>query len=201
VTVASSEFLQGLREITSASGALLMVDEVQTGIWRTGKFLGVDHSGVKADAVALAKGMGGGVPIGAMLCREALAKSLPPGSHGSTFGGGPLASAAALAVLDTIEKENLDKKCVELGDYLSQSLRTLAEKHSVVTGTRGIGLLQALVLSDQIDMKQLVAKLRDAGILLTLAGGIALRFSPPLIVTKDQIDEGMAIVDRVLGDF
>jgi acetylornithine/succinyldiaminopimelate/putrescine aminotransferase len=90
VNVASSEFLQGLREITSASGALLMVDEVQTGIWRTGKFLGVDHSGVKADAVALAKGMGGGVPIGAMLCREALAKSLPPGSHGSTFGGGPL---------------------------------------------------------------------------------------------------------------
>jgi acetylornithine/N-succinyldiaminopimelate aminotransferase len=200
VLPAPNGFLRSLRELCDKSGALLIADEVQTGIGRTGKFLAFEHAGVTADVVALAKGLGGGVPIGAMLCRAALADALPPGSHGSTFGGNALASAAALAVLETLEGERLIEGAVTKGDHLARLLASLAERHQAkIEGSRGLGLLQALVLRESVDARVVIGNLRDAGLLLTIAGGRGLRFSPPLTVSIAELDEGAAIVDRILG--
>ncbi|MCA9631477.1 MAG: acetylornithine transaminase, partial [Myxococcales bacterium] len=147
VTPAPDGFLQGLRALTTQTGTLLLGDEVQTGVGRCGTFLGFQSFGVEPDAIALAKGLGGGVPIGAMLCKPFLIDALPPGSHGSTFGGSPLASAAANAVLDVMEETQLLEQVHAQGAYLGKQLAKLAEKHSkVAAGARGRGLLQALVL-------------------------------------------------------
>jgi acetylornithine/N-succinyldiaminopimelate aminotransferase len=193
-------FLSALREIVDEAGALLLADEVQTGIGRTGRFLGFEHDGIKADVVALAKGLGGGVPIGAMLCQQSLAEALPPGSHGSTFGGNPLASAAALAVLQVLEQEQLLEKVRERGAWLERRLGELALRHArLVATTRGRGLLQALVLKEDVDARALLGRLQDAGVLLTIAGGQALRISPPLTITDDELSAALDVLDRVLG--
>lgn len=193
-------FLKALRAIVDESGAVLVADEVQTGIGRTGKFLAFEHAGIEPDVVALAKGLGGGVPIGAMLCKKHLAEALPPGSHGSTFGGNALASAAALAVLDTLDAEGLVQGAAEKGLHLTRLLESLAARHERhVEGARGLGLLQALVLRESVDARIVVTNLRDAGLLVTVAGGRALRISPALTVAVPELDEGAAIIDRVLG--
>jgi acetylornithine/N-succinyldiaminopimelate aminotransferase len=193
-------FLAKLRSLTQASGALLLADEIQTGVGRTGRFLGFEHADVKPDAIALAKGLGGGVPIGAMLCRKALENALPPGSHGSTFGGNPLASAVARAVLARIDTDKLVDRARENGAYLAEQLQGLVKHHpDHLESCRGLGLLQALVLAPGVDARQLLDSLRAAGVLLTVAGGSALRFSPALNIEKSEIDEGVAIVDRVLS--
>jgi acetylornithine/N-succinyldiaminopimelate aminotransferase len=200
VLPAPSGFLRALRDVCDEAGALLVADEVQTGIGRTGTFLAFERSGAVPDVVALAKGLGGGVPIGAMLCRSELGDALPPGSHGSTFGGNPLASSAALAVLDTLIGERLIEGAATKGEHLGRSLRELAGRHAkTVETSRGVGLLQALVLRDGVDARAVVGNLREAGLLLTVAGSRALRFSPPLTVGLAELDEGVAIVDRVLS--
>jgi acetylornithine/N-succinyldiaminopimelate aminotransferase len=193
-------FLRALREIVDEAGALLLADEIQTGVGRTGTFLGFQQDGVEADALSLAKGLAGGVPIGAMLCKAALSEALPPGSHGSTFGGNPLASAAALAVLDVIEKERLLEKVQERGRQLAEQLSLLQKKYPALVATsRGRGLLQALVLKDGVDARAVLGKLQDAGVLLTVAGGQALRFTPPLTITSAELGSALEVVDRVLG--
>jgi acetylornithine/N-succinyldiaminopimelate aminotransferase len=127
-------------------------------------------------------------------------EALPPGSHGSTFGGNPLASAAALAVLETLETDKLIESVPAKAEQLSAALEQLARRHpSLAVGSRGRGLLQALLLKDGIDARELLGKLRENGLLLTQAGGQGLRFSPPLIVSSAELEEGVAIVDRVLG--
>ncbi len=193
-------FLAGLRALANESGALLLLDEVQTGVGRTGRFLACEHAGVRPDVVALAKALGGGVPIGAMLCEERLAGVLPPGSHGSTFGGGPLASAAALAVLQVVDEERLVARAAEQGAALAEGLAALAARHPrLAVGARGLGLLQALVLRDGVEARSLVERLRAAGVLVTVAGEEALRFSPALTIRPEELAEGLAIVDAVLG--
>jgi len=193
-------FLAELRDIVDEAGALLLADEIQTGIGRTGKFLGFEQYGVKADALSLAKGLAGGVPIGAMLCKKELAGALPPGSHGSTFGGSPLACAAALAVLETIEKENLLKAVQERGAQLAERLLVLTKKYpKLVETSRGTGLLQALVLKDDVDARAVMSQLQDAGVLVTIAGGQGLRFTPPLTITSAELDGALDVLDRVLG--
>jgi acetylornithine/N-succinyldiaminopimelate aminotransferase len=200
VIPAPAGFLERLRSLTHASGALLLADEIQTGIGRTGRFLGFDHTDVKPDAIALAKGLGGGVPIGAMLCQKHLEGALPPGSHGSTFGGNPLASAVARAVLARVEADQLVEQARSHGAYLGERLAELVQRHpKSVETSRGLGLLQALVLRPGVDARNLLDALRAAGVLLTIAGGTALRFSPALNIEKSEIDEGIAIVDRVLS--
>lgn len=200
VLPAPAGFLGELRRLCDQHGALLVADEIQTGIGRTGAFLGVDHDGVKPDVVALAKGLGGGIPIGAMLCRESLSGALPPGSHGSTFGGNPLASAAALAVLDTIDSEKLMERTQARGERLSAGLAKVRERHpKLVSTVRGRGLLQAAVLNADVDARAVLGKLQDAGLLVTIAGAQALRFSPPLVVTEAQIDEAVDLLDRALA--
>ncbi len=200
VVPAPAGYLAQLRALTEQHGVLLLLDEIQTGVGRTGRFLACEHDGVRADAVALAKGLAGGVPIGAMLCRESLAGALPPGSHGTTFGGNPLASAAALAVLDTLKVERLVERAGAAGERLSATLKQLAEKHAkVAVGARGRGLMQALVLRDDVDVRALVGTLRERGLLVTAAGGVALRLTPPLVISDEQLDEGCSIIDDVLG--
>ena len=192
-------FLRELRALTSSAGSLLLADEVQTGIGRTGKFLAFEHDAVQADVVALAKALGGGVPIGAMVCKKFLEEALPPGSHGSTFGGNPLASAAALAVLDVLENDGLLAQVNQRGEELRQLLSKTASKFpKLVECTRGRGLLQALVLREGVDARKVMTSLQESGVLLTIAGGQALRFSPPLIITHAELSEGVALLERAL---
>src|SRR6185503_8258559 len=201
VLPAPAGFLRELRALADENGAFLVLDEIQTGVGRLGTFLACQSDGIVPDVVALAKGLGGGVPIGAMLCRATLAEALPPGSHGSTFGGNPLASAAALAVLETLEADGLMNRAHELGAKLGQGLEALARRHPrVVELARGRGLLQVLVLREGIDARAVLTLLQARGLLLTLAGGRALRFSPPLVVEPGQIEEALGITDAVLAE-
>ncbi|HEX2882591.1 MAG TPA: acetylornithine/succinylornithine family transaminase [Polyangiaceae bacterium] len=199
VLPAPAGFLQGLRALADQRGLLLLADEIQSGLGRTGRFLAFEHAGVKPDAAALAKGLAGAIPIGAMLCGEHLAAALPPGSHGSTFGGNPLASRAALVVLEVLEQQNLVQEATRKGAVLDAALQTLCEKHPKhLRSTRGVGLLRALVLHDHVDARALQGRIRDLGVLVTVAGSSTLRFTPPLIITDDQIAQGLAVIDRAL---
>jgi acetylornithine/N-succinyldiaminopimelate aminotransferase len=193
-------FLAKLRAIADAHGALLLADEVQTGVGRLGRFLGSEGSGAKPDAVALAKGLGGGFPVGAMLTTEALAGALPPGTHGSTFGGNPLASAAALAVLRVLDDEKLidgaRAKGEALGARLAELVRDLPD---TCEGFRGEGLLWGLVLKPGFVARDVLQQVQEAGVLLTAAGERVLRFSPPLVVSVAQLEEGVRAVRAALG--
>jgi acetylornithine/N-succinyldiaminopimelate aminotransferase len=199
VVVAPREFLVGLRKLADQHGAFLIADEIQTGVGRTGSFLAFEQFGVQPDVVALAKGLGGGFPIGAMLCKSKLAEALPPGSHGTTFGGNPLASRVALTVLEVLEREGIVKHVAECGRLLNEMLQGLAQKYpKAITAVRGLGLLQAVELAPHLDARNWVANLRDRGVLVTVAGGKALRLSPPLIITDAELREGVGVLASAL---
>ncbi len=201
VVPAPAGFLAGLRALADEHGALLLADEIQTGVGRTGKFLGHEHDGVRVDALSLAKGLGGGFPVGAMVCRESLAGALPPGTHGSTYGGNPLASAAALSVLSILDAEGLVARAAEQGEALSRGLAAIAARlPEKVERERGRGLLRALVLRGAPDLRSLSGRLRERGLLVTVAGERALRFTPPLIVSAAQITEALSVVEAVLAE-
>jgi len=194
-------FLEGLREQCDRHGALLLLDEVQTGIGRTGSWFGhqTTSPGVKPDLMSVAKGLGGGCPIGAMLTTEALAGALPPGTHGTTFGGNPFASAAARTVIATIEEEGLVAGARTKGERLSALLREVVrDLPNVCEGERGAGLMRGLVLRQGLLARDLLPKLADAGLLLTAAGERVLRFTPPLVITEAELAEGVGIVRSVL---
>lgn len=194
-------YLNELRRLADTHGALLLVDEVQTGVGRTGKWLGAEHDGVRGDAITLAKGLGGGFPIGAMLVREDLAGALPPGTHGSTFGGNALASVAARTVIRVLDEERLVEGAAIKGERLGAGLAGLAARYpSVCKPERGRGLLRALPLADGIDARQVLGALQRRGLLLTIAGASALRFTPPLVVSDAEIGEAVAMVGEVLAD-
>jgi acetylornithine/N-succinyldiaminopimelate aminotransferase len=194
-------FLAELRRIADEHGALLLIDEIQTGMGRTGRMLGSEHDGVTGDAITLAKGLGGGFPIGALLVREKLAGALPPGTHGSTFGGNALASAAARTVLAVLEDEGLIEGAAQKGARLGVALAALAARYpKLCKGERGRGLLRALILQKGVDARVVLTKIRDRGVLLTIAGSDAIRFSPPLVVTDAQLDEGLREVEKVLAE-
>jgi acetylornithine/N-succinyldiaminopimelate aminotransferase len=202
VVSASDAYLKGLRELCDSRGALLFYDEVQTCYGRTGKFLGCEHSGVIPDACSLAKGIASGFPLGVMAVGEHLANALPPGSHATTFGGNPLACAAALAVLEIFDEEKLVDNAAKVGAHLGAQLERVAaasrEKGGAVNEARGKGLLRGLRVADNYDPAALLGAIREAGVLLSIAGGNVLRFTPPLTVTAAEIDEAVAIVERVL---
>src|ERR1700690_1507570 len=201
VVPAPPGFLAKLGAIAQAHGALLLIDEVQTGIGRLGRLLGSEGSGAKADAVALAKGLGGGVPIGAMLATGEGAGALPPGSHGSAFGGNALSCAAALAVLRVLDEESLVDgvrvKGEALGAMLREGARDLAD---VCEGARGEGLLWGLVLKPGFVARELLPRIQEAGVLLTASGERVIRFSPPLVVSVAELEEGARAVRGVLTD-
>jgi predicted acetylornithine/succinylornithine family transaminase len=190
-------FLQELRRLTTEAGAVLIFDEIQTGTGRTGTFYAFEAEGVVPDVVTLAKGLAGGIPIGAMLANEEVARGFEPGTHASTFGGNPFATAAALYVQRAIDELGLLEHCREMGGYLGSALLRLAERRRPKTrGARGRGLLQGVVIDG--DAADVVARARGKGLLASLAGGNVVRLVPPLIVTKAEIDEAIEILDATL---
>lgn len=200
VVPAPAGFLAKLRAIASAHGALLLIDEVQTGMGRLGRLLGSEGSGAKPDAIALAKGLGGGVPIGAMLTTEELAGALPPGTHGATFGGNALSSAAALAVLRVIDEEKLIDGARAKGEALGAMLHQVARDlpHSCESA-RGEGLLWGLVLKAGFVARELLPRVQEAGVLLIPSGERVLRFAPPLVVSIAELEEGVRAVRGVFA--
>jgi acetylornithine/N-succinyldiaminopimelate aminotransferase len=193
-------FLQGLRALCDARGALLLVDEIQTGMGRLGRFLAIEREAIVPDVVTLAKGLAGGFPIGAMLTTSKVAGALPPGSHGTTFGGNALASAAALAVLQIFDEEKLLEAARARGEELGYLLRQLVEEFpSVCQEARGEGLLWGLVLREGLVARDVLRKVQEQGVLVTAAGEHVVRFSPPLVVTAAELAEGARAMRRVLA--
>ncbi|HEY8415608.1 MAG TPA: aspartate aminotransferase family protein, partial [Thermaerobacter sp.] len=197
VVPAAPGFLRRLREICDRHDLLLIVDEVQTGAGRTGTFLAVQADGVRPDIVTMAKGLANGVPIGAMLASERLAEAFGPGSHASTFGGNPLAAAAALATLDVIEGEDLCARAARLGEYLRGRLEELARRYEACVEVRGRGLMLGLVLDRPA--APVVQACFEEGLLVTVAGGRVIRFLPPLTVEEELLDEAVRRLDRALA--
>ncbi|MBX9918831.1 MAG: acetylornithine transaminase [Mycolicibacterium frederiksbergense] len=195
VVVPPPGYLARAREITAAHGALLVLDEVQTGVGRTGAFYAHQHDGITPDIVTLAKGLGGGLPIGACLAVGATADLLTPGLHGSTFGGNPVCTAAALAVLDTLAAEDLVAKAGALGKTISHGVEEL--HHPLVGHVRGRGLLLGIVLTAE-KAKAVEAAAREAGFLVNAAAADVIRLAPPLIITETQIDEFLTALPAVL---
>jgi len=196
----SDNFLRGLRQLCDERGILLMLDEVQSGMGRTGSFFSYESSGIRPDAIALAKGLGGGFPIGAIWVNEAHADLFKPGSHGTTFGGSPLACAAAHAVLDVIEEEKLIEKASVQGMSFKTELASLAAKHpDLIKEVRGRGYL--LAMSMNVPCGDIVSALRKGGLIAVPAGGDSVRMLPPLNVTQEEISEALGIIDKTLTEF
>jgi predicted acetylornithine/succinylornithine family transaminase len=200
VMPANAGYLRSARDICDRAGALLMLDEVQTGYGRTGRFLAQEWSGVVADACALAKGIASGFPLGALAVSEKLSTGLPPGSHGTTYGGNPLACAAALAVLRIFDNERVVENAERQGDHLGKRLDAFVadSKLPAAAGARGLGLLRGLLIADNFDPGALVAAIRARGVLVSIAGGNVIRFSPPLVVSQAEIDEALTVVEAAL---
>ncbi len=196
-------FLPALRKLCTRHGALLIFDEVQTGIGRTGEWFAYEIEAVTPDIMTLAKGLGGGVPIGAMLCSDEVAFGFGPATHASTFGGNPLATRAALEVMRTIADDGLLDHAFEVGEYLGQGLQALVDKHpGKCVETRGVGLLRGLELvADERNLgATIVPECRDQGLLTNAIAGKVLRFVPPLIVEKGHVDAALEILDRVIAE-
>jgi acetylornithine/N-succinyldiaminopimelate aminotransferase len=198
IRVPSPGYLKRVRELCDARGALLIFDEVQTGMGRTGALLACELEGVAPDLCSLAKGLGGGVAIGALLATEEAAKSFGPGTHASTFGGNPLAAAAALASVRTLLDDGILPHCRRMGDYLMSGLRGAAGNHPAVAAVRGRGLLVGVALSEGYPAAHLVRELLERGFLTGTAGEGVLRLAPPLIVEREEIDALLAAVREVL---
>ncbi len=199
VLVPPEGYLRGLREVCDRKGVLLMFDEVQTGVGRTGKLWAHEHEAVRPDVFTIAKGLAGGVPIGAMLCTEEVSKGFSPGAHASTFGGNPLACRAALAVLDVIEKEGLIAHVERVGAHLRSEVDALSTRVPGLTGARGRGLLAGVGVDPSvIDRAAIIDRCRRLGLLITQAGPDALRFTPPYIVSRSHVDDAVATLERAL---
>jgi acetylornithine/N-succinyldiaminopimelate aminotransferase len=195
---APAEYLQALRKVADEYGLLLYFDEVQCGMGRTGKLFAHEWAGVEPDIVATAKGIGGGFPMGACLAKEKVAKTLTPGSHGSTFGGGPLATAVGNAVLDILLADGFLANVERMGRVLRQRVEALVTRHpKVLVDVRGAGLM--LGLKCAVPNTGMVAKLREAGLLTVGAGDNVVRLLPPLIIDESHVAEAVAILDKVCG--
>ncbi|MEE4242741.1 MAG: acetylornithine transaminase [Desulfopila sp.] len=197
------EYLAGLRKLCDENGLLLIFDEVQTGLGRSGTLFAYEQSGVVPDIMTLAKALGNGFPIGAMLTREDLAAAMVPGTHASTFGGNPVAAAAGVAVMNILLEEGFLEGVRQRGEYLRRKLTELVPRFStVLSGSRGAGMLQALVLTEAgiAGGTDIVNAMFDRGFLINFAGNTALRFAPPLIVTEDQIDQMVTALAEVLTE-
>ena len=196
------DYLKKVRELCDKHGALLILDEIQSGMGRSGKFFAYEKYGIKPDIVTLAKGLAGGVPIGAFICTEEVARAFNPGDHGTTFGGNPLACAAANVVLDTVPDEKFLAHVEEVGKYFKDKLIALQKKYPAqISEIRGEGL----ILGAQLDKSkrsgvEIVNECMKRGAIINCTVGTVLRFIPPLIITPAQVDEVINILDDVLGE-
>ena len=198
VQVAADGYLAGLRKLCDERGVLLIFDEVQTGLGRTGTLFAYQQAGVAPDILTLAKALAGGIPMGAMLAREEVMAAFSPGSHAATFGGNPFASAVALETLNTILEEDLPGRAARLGARILDRLRALQARLPVIRTLRGRGLLIGIEVA--ADAKAIVATCMERGLLILTAGDDVLRLVPPLILSEAEADEGLAILQGVLGE-
>jgi len=196
VNVPGDDYLKEVRSWCDEKGILLILDEVQTGMGRTGTLFAYQHHGIEPDIMTLAKGLAGGVPIGALLAKDRVCV-FAPGDHGSTFGGNPLACAAGYATLKYILEHNIIENCRRVGNYLMASLEVLKAKFDFVVEVRGRGLLVALEFSAEI-AEEVVKACLEEGLLLNPVKPSALRFMPPLIIGEEEVDEAVGILERVL---
>jgi acetylornithine/N-succinyldiaminopimelate aminotransferase len=196
VVMPRADYLGRLRDLCDRNKLLLIIDEVQTGMGRTGKLFAYQHAGIKPDIVTLAKALGGGLPIGAMIARSEIATVLTPGTHGSTFGGNPVASAAALGVLDALEHDGVIANAAEVGGYLMKRLREIAKDCPDVREVRGLGMIIGVVLKHEA-RGTIEACLKEHLIVNGTADNV-LRLLPPLNLTREEADAGLAIIERAL---
>jgi len=195
----TQEFFAEARALASSTGALLIVDEIQSGMGRTGKWCAYQHYGIQPDITTLAKPLAGGVPIGAVLCTEEVARAIHAGMHGTTFGGGPLACAVAIAVIDTIERDGLLTHATEVGEYFLAQLRSLAARHEAIIDVRGKGLMVAAEL-DSADLAKLtVAEMLKKHILINCTSDTVLRFLPPYVLERADVDTAIQALDEIFA--
>jgi len=191
----TAEYLHGVRDLCDDRGLLLILDEVQTGLGRTGAWFAFEHFGVRPDVVTIAKALGNGMPIGACWARDEVAEAFVPGDHGSTFGGQPLAAAAARATLQVMEREDVPARARRAGERFTRLLREL----DPVVDVRGLGLLLAAELEPGRDSRQVMLDALDAGLVVNAVTPTAIRFAPSLLVTDGELDEAVAILGKVLS--
>jgi predicted acetylornithine/succinylornithine family transaminase len=194
VNPATAEYFAGVRQLCDERGVLFMVDEIQTGLGRTGEWFGFEHFGVRPDVVTMAKALGNGVPIGACWARDDVAEAFVPGDHATTFGGQPLATSAARKVLEVMEREDVPRRARDAGKRLADGLAGLPH----VVGVRGLGLLLAAELEDR-DGREVATAALEAGLVINGVSPTALRFAPSLLITDDEIDEALSILEGLLA--
>lgn len=194
---ASPEYMRGLRAWCDEMNLVLICDEVQAGMGRTGKFFSWEHSGIRPDIVTMAKGLAGGMPIGAMLAAPR-ADIFEPGDHGTTFGGNPIACAAGVATMRVIHDQDLLTHATLAGEYLDGKLRALAARYPIMTDVRGLGLMRAFDLAEP-RAQEVMDRALERGVLITNAGPSTIRFVPPLIITNSEIDEAVEVLDQSLA--
>ncbi len=193
-------YLQGVEELCRLNGILLIVDEVQTGMGRTGKLFSYEHYGITPDIITCAKALGNGIPIGAVLARGDAAEAFEPGDHGTTFGGGPLACAAGLAVMDALQNDGLMDRCAAMGQVFKEQLQAMQAKHNCIVDVRGRGLMLGIELSDTLPCKEIWAKLLDAGFVVGTANHNTIRFLPSFLVSEGEIEALVAALDKLLPE-
>jgi acetylornithine/N-succinyldiaminopimelate aminotransferase len=198
INVAKKEYLEAIRQLCDQHGAMMILDEVQTGMGRTGKWFGYQHSDVEPDIMTMAKALGGGVAIGAMMAKPEVAASLVPGTHASTFGGNSLACAAGIAVVEAIEEDYLLDNAAKMGEYTKRKLEQLKSKHAIIEEVRGIGLMIGIGLGGP--GADIVSKCLDKGLRINCTHDTILRFMPSMTVTEAQIDEAISILDGVMTE-
>ncbi|HKL48640.1 MAG TPA: aspartate aminotransferase family protein, partial [Desulfuromonadales bacterium] len=198
VNVPPAGYLQAVREVCDENGLLLVFDEVQVGCGRTGELFAYQRDGVEPDIMTLAKALGGGPPIGAMIAREKICESFGPGTHGSTFGGNPLMASAAVAAMKVLINDGILENCREMGRYLQVRLEELRDRYSFVSQVRGRGLILGMELT--IEGGDIVKKALSRGLVINCTVGKVLRFLPPLTVNREEIDEAISILDGILSE-
>jgi acetylornithine aminotransferase/acetylornithine/N-succinyldiaminopimelate aminotransferase len=196
----TNEFLKTARKLTKQSGALLLADEIQSGLGRTGRYFAFQQYGITPDVVTVAKPLAAGIPLGAILTTEAVASAVHPGMHGTTFGGGPLACAVALEFLATMKREKLLDRVQQVGYYFMQQLSKLQRQYSCITGLRGIGLMLAAELDSADLAKAVVSAMLDRGIIINRTHDKVLRFLPPFIIEKRHVDQLIQGLKSVLDE-
>jgi acetylornithine/N-succinyldiaminopimelate aminotransferase len=194
----SKEFFATARELSTSTGALLLADEIQSGLGRTGKWFAYQHYGIQPDVTTLAKPIANGLPMGAMLCTESAASAFTPGMHGTTFGGGPLACAVAIAVIDTMQQENVLANIHDVGGFFKSELEGLKAKHDCVTDVRGMGLMLGIELNSADLAKRVATQMMERRIIINRTSETVLRFLPPFILERKHVETAISALDELL---
>lgn len=193
---AEEEFLRGIRDLCTEKDIMMICDEIQCGMGRSGKMFAYQQYGIQPDIVTMAKGIGNGIPVGAFATTKEIAQAMVPGDHGTTFGGNPLACAAVAETLNIFEKENITTHVEQMGDYLAQCLQKLVEEKEIAVESRGMGLMRGLELSEPAG--PYITKALEKGVIFMSAGVNVIRFIPPLVIGKEDIDKMIAVLEEIL---